>query len=71
MTAQAEVIPVVVSTKDMDDETFRMHMRRRHPEDMGGLDRVDKINGSLEIWRKFHDKVHELRPRINQPHEHE
>jgi len=62
---------LVVNQEDMDDEIFAKHMTHRHPEDMGGLDKVRKINGSLDIWRKFHDKVHELRPSIQEPHEHE
>jgi len=68
MPVQQEV-QVVVNADRMDDETFLLHMNKRHRDSLGGLLRIWFINEYItECWRIFHDRLHRFR--IDFEHEH-
>lgn len=59
----------VPSADDMDLDTFCLHMTHRHYDSLGGLAELDpdflERTGLEELYRIFHDKLHELRPDAN------
>lgn len=65
----------VVNTEDMDDDTFMLHFEKRHKDQLGGLPGfLPQIDvETLDCYRTFHDKIHELLEvfGMEHPHEHE
>lgn len=68
----AEKVAVVKHSDDMDDNSFELHMNRRHSESLGGLSDVSFAHTSpyvMHCWRLFHRTLHRLRqPDINHEH---
>jgi hypothetical protein len=60
----------VVSTGEMDDDTFIRHMNMRHSDSLGYLGRLRYFSESvMSLWRVYHETLHRLR--IDLRHEHE
>ena len=58
---------------DMDDETFIKHLELRHADECR-IERVVARHNThvwLPMYRKFHDKLHELATPDQYDHEHE
>lgn len=72
MTVATEIV-IVPAALGMDDETFKKHFVLRHHDSLGGLKgftphvRADVLN----IYRTFHDKIHETARPGQLDHEHE
>lgn len=61
---------VVVSDEEMSDTTFIHHMNVRHPDSLGGLDKIWYINEYVtDCWRAFHYRLHKIY--FDLEHEHE
>lgn len=59
----------VIDIAEMSDETFVMHMNKRHRGSLGGLRALWVAPDTMPIWRIFHARLHDLR--IDLKHEHE
>lgn len=61
---------LVQNADEMDDDTFCMHMNKRHSSSLGGLASIEPVApGTTDAWRSFHDRLHRLR--VDLRHEHE
>ena len=62
-------VQVVISSDNMDDETFQKHMSARHKESLGGMTELSSLPSNLvALYRRFHRKLHELRPELLHDH---
>lgn len=59
----------VPNADDMDDETFVAHFEKRHADQMAGRTTLRLDDELTEMYRTFHDRIHELLP-MTTPHEH-
>ena len=62
---------VVQNPDRMTDEQFKLHFEKRHGDSMGGLTHFSPhvTRAILYLYRRFHAKLHELRPDIMHEHE--
>jgi hypothetical protein len=70
MSTMQEDVLKVPHPEDMADDTFYKHMSKRHKDSLGGMPMVYDMNNPhlTEAWRKFHDRLHEIR--VDLVHEH-
>lgn len=64
------VTALVQAISDMDDRTFALHMTHRHREDLAGQTELIPYAATMPAYRRFHDRLHTLKPHAYQ-HEHE
>lgn len=75
MQQQAELPArnMVVSTDDMDDETFIKHFNARHADQLPGITSIIPCidQETLNTYRTFHSHLHRwAEPILEMPHEH-
>jgi len=73
MAVEEIAVQKVVNADSMDDETFVMHFEKRHSDQLPGLQHfVNKSEEIINMYREFHDKIHQwhLTSQLDHPHEH-
>jgi hypothetical protein len=77
MAVQPEIsVDIVQDADNMSTEIFCLHMTHRHSDSLGGMSELNPLVQSdytEELWRIFHDKLHDrkLFPFREVTHEHE
>jgi hypothetical protein len=67
-----EDIVEVPPIKDMDDETFLKHLELRHAQDTGvETHHTHAMSAWMNVYRTFHEKIHELATPGQHDHVHE
>lgn len=69
MATSAEVV-TVPNADDMDDETFLKHMDKRHTRQGFHFSTKHITDDQIELWRKYHDRLHEIAVPGQFDHEH-
>lgn len=67
--ANVQELVTVPSADDMDDDTFCLHMSKRHRDNLGGLTDIWAVDvGTVDAWRAFHDRITALE--VEPTHQH-